>query len=287
MPQATIPNSSVFDIEGSDSRFRISVGWPETPPPETGWPVVLVLDGNRYFPVVCFSARTQARRPALTHVEPALIVGIDHLPGGDRVAQRLWHMTPEAPTERMRLRPNGQPWPKTGGAEILRNVLLEVLLPRLSKEWQIDQSRISLFGHSLGGLFVLDWLIQDPEQFESYLISSPSLWYADGIMFERLPQLAARLVASSARPNVQLTIGNLEQSVPPERHAAVGEAYLDWVEGNRMVDHAKALAEALGALPGLALKFRIFEDETHITAPALAIGQGLRVALRPRGLQGQ
>lgn len=283
MQQATIPESCVFDLEGADATFRISVGWPEGEPTAEGWPIVLLLDGNRYFPVGCMSARTQARRPVLTHVDPALIVGVDHIAGGDRTAQRLWHLTPKAPAERLKPRPNGQAWPPTGGASILRDFLVEVLLPRLRKDWKIDDSRISLFGHSLGGMFTLDCLIDQPDLFHSYIISSPSLWFADGIMFDRLAQLPAALARSGARPKVQLSVGSLEQTVPVERQAGVGPAYVAWVAGNQMVDHAHRLAAALAEIPQIDLKFRVFEDETHITAAPIALSQGLRVALRPPG----
>jgi hypothetical protein len=57
-----------------------------------------------------------------------------------------------------------------------------------------------------------------------------------------------------------------------------------WLEQNRMVDNARELAERLSPLAerGLNLSLHVFDDESHVSAPPLAIGKGLRIGLRPR-----
>ena len=281
--QAKIPASRIIDLPRSEGAVRLFLGLPTGDPPPAGWPLLVVLDGNRTFPLAVYSARTQALRPVLTHVEPAIVLGVGYADESAVGLSRTRDLTPPAPPERLRPRPNGRPWSEIGGAPAFLDFLRDEILPRIGSDYPVDTERLSLFGHSLGGLFALHTVFTDPGLFRCVIASSPSLWFGDGIVTDALPGLGARLARAGGRRGLMLSVGSEEQRVPPERAEAVGAAYVAWVAGNRMVDNVTELAERLRPreADGLDLTFRVWPDETHVTAPAVAMGQGVRLALRP------
>lgn len=280
---ATIPGSRVLDLPRRGGAIRLFVGVPDGSPPQRGWPLLVVLDGNRLFPLAVYAARAQAMRPALTHVEPALVLGIGYADEAGVGLMRTRDLTPPARPEDLRPRPNGRAWTETGGAPAFLDFLRETILPVICGDYQVDRGRMALFGHSLGGLFALHTLFADPGLFRTVIASSPSLWFGGGSVRKGLDGFDSRLGATPGRRALALSVGSLEQTVPADRAVAVGAAYVAWVDHNRMVDNTRALAADLAAFEALGLdsSLRILADESHVTAPPVALGHGLRLALRP------
>jgi len=285
LAEVTLPRTRMFDLRRPDGEMqRIFVAWPAVPPPATGSPVIYLLDGNADFAVMVHAARSHAQRPELSHVEPAVIVGIGYPIDDDLDLQRrTFDYTPAAPRERLGLRPNGKPWPATGGADAFLAFIEQHVKPRIAADFAIDPARQALFGHSFGGLFTLYTAFTMPQLFQGFYASSPSIWFAGRFVLEFERDFGARLAALGSRRDLMISIGALEQMLPADRIATTGPRYMEWVRGNRMVDNARELAARLAALEavGLDLAFHEFADESHISATPLAISRTVRRALRP------
>ena len=69
--------------------------------------------------------------------------------------ERCYDFTPSVISKDAALKPDGKPWPKTGGAHHFFTFIEEELKPQIEKNFEIDKGKQTLFGHSLGGLFAL------------------------------------------------------------------------------------------------------------------------------------
>src|SRR3546814_17439712 len=72
----------------------------------------------------------------------------------------------------------------------------------------------TLYGHSLGGLFVVDTLLRAPTTYRQYFASSPSLWNDNFVVLKQQPTFAERLAHSPDQLRVELSVGGLERAFP-------------------------------------------------------------------------
>jgi predicted alpha/beta superfamily hydrolase len=83
----------------------------------------------------------------------------------------------------------------SGGAANFLNFITTELIPYINKKYPTNGDN-TLWGHSLGGLFVVNALLVQPGAFKSYIAVDPSLWwdkeYIKKIAPEKLAALAGR-----------------------------------------------------------------------------------------------
>lgn len=265
--------------------YRIFVSRPLQPPPADGYPVVYVLDGNAVFGTMTEAVRLQSARPAATGVVPAVVVGIGYptdLPLD--LGRRTFDTTPEVDHAALPARPDGSPWPPTGGANAFLDFLEDDVKPMIAAEQPVDPRRQTLFGHSFGGLLTLHALFTRPEAFQAYVAASPSIWFGARTILATEERFAQRLGAEPRDLRLMIGVGSLEQTLTERERADPAQSHrASWIEGNRMVDNAREMAARLGALAphGLAVAFQELADENHASViPALA-SRALRFALAP------
>jgi predicted alpha/beta superfamily hydrolase len=92
------------------------------------------------------------------------------------------------------LTPIHVPQPQTsGGADKFLGFLRDELIPYINKTYPSNGDN-AIFGHSLGGLFVMYTLLNQPQVFKSYIAADPSFWfnhnYMNKMAAEKLPGLA-------------------------------------------------------------------------------------------------
>ncbi len=148
----------------------------------------------------------------------------------------------------------------SGGGPAFLRVLTEEVLPLVRERWNADPEDHTLIGHSFGGLFAA-WTLQTrPEAFRRYLMVSPSLWYADGLVLTR--EAAGTAPPVGRKTFAYLGVGALEQQ--PDNHP--------------MVSQMQAFADMLTARgdPDLIVKSRVFEDETHASIFPACFSTGIR-----------
>ncbi|MBW9091213.1 alpha/beta hydrolase [Rhizobium wenxiniae] len=202
-----LPAAKTFEIcsKRTGESYRILVRIPAGPPPQTGYPVLWMLDGDASFPLVFTQPANGLFPPASKPSDHAagLIVAIG-FPGGapfDAPA-RSRNYTPEPDHE------TGDVVSSVfGGAKHFLHFLVEELRPVLSELYPLDPARNTLFGFSYGGLFTVHTLLHCPGHFQRYWAASPSLWFSDALMMRRMRENAA----TGKAERLVITVGKDEQ----------------------------------------------------------------------------
>jgi predicted alpha/beta superfamily hydrolase len=244
--------------------YRIMVAKPAAEPPPSGYPVVYLLDANSVFGTMEETVRVQGSRPEKTGVVPAVIVGIGYPTEAPFASARYYDFTmPSAVTEAP-ARPNGAAWPEQGGAESFLAFIEETVKPEIEREYTIDRGRQTIFGHSLGGLFVLQVLFTQPGLFQTYIAGSPSIHWNKRNLLEAERNFTARSDVDFGKIGLMVAIGELEKS-----------------HKSGIYDNAKELAERLSGLAdrGLRLQFKSFEGEGHVSVLPALVSRAARFAL--------
>lgn len=169
--------------ESTGRVYRISVAEPMGPPPECGYPVLYSLDANASFGTLAEAVRLQSRTPR--GITPSIIVGIGYDSDSPIVTdERFYDYTVPAAAHELPVRPNGMPWPETGGAEDFLDFIELQLIPRIASRYPVNPKKQSVFGHSLGGFFVLYALFTRPHIFRRYIAASPSVWWKQHVLYK-------------------------------------------------------------------------------------------------------
>jgi predicted alpha/beta superfamily hydrolase len=211
---------------------RVTVFVPDAgDPPRPGWPVLLLHDGQNLFEADRAHVPGQHWRVAETaqaliavqRIPPIVIAGIDHL--GE---QRIQEFTP-----------TGQRSRQGGGVGDYGRLLLDTLLPILVRDYGVraDFEGVAMGGSSLGGLATVAIARQFPGRIGRLLVMSPSVWWDDRVILERLRRVGLR-----PPPRVWLDIG---------AH-----------EGTRAINDARALRDRLKGQTS-ALKYMEDVDGHH------------------------
>jgi predicted alpha/beta superfamily hydrolase len=140
--------------------------------------------------------------------------------------------------------------PTSGGGAKFHAFLTKELKPFIEKTFPVDPKKAVLAGYSLGGMFVLRVLGDDPQAFAGYLVGDPSDF--DKSIPERLRASAPR--ATGVR-------------------VYLGEADLDRPGVRPSHDVLLAALQAPGS--GIVLKSQAFAGETHGSAMPFVIAKGM------------
>lgn len=268
--EVTIPRSEqrVMLSHAGNREYRISIATPKEEPPASGFPVIYLLDANAVFGTMVEAIRVQGSRSEKTGVVPAIVVGIGYQTEVPFATGRYYDYTLPVPISELPVRPDGIAWPEHGGAEDFLTFIEEQLKPEIERDYKIDTRRQTIFGHSLGGFFVLHVLFSKPAAFQTYVAGSPSIHWNQRALLEAEQQFAAGLSQERAHVELLLAVGELEQS-----------------HKSRMNANAKELADRLSTLKscGVHVEFKEFEDEGHTSVLPALISRALRFALKPSG----
>ena len=148
-----------------------------------------------------------------------------------------------------------------GGAPRFLDFLVNTLRPLLAQEYRMDLNDQGYAGHSGGGQFGLYVLLNKPESFDKYIISSPAAYQPWLDMEERWHEHNKDLQAK-----VFLSAGE-------------GEAAHPIWSASQIVSTVATMAERLTVrqYPSLELTVKIFPDEDHLTVMPIAYTRGIRV----------
>lgn len=275
-----------FDMSSkiSGRTYRIFVFRPPSDPPPGGYPVIVMTDGNMSFP----AAATLDGMFALQGGKAALVVGVGYPADDDFTpfVQRNRDLTPPTPLSGIRPIP-GQPAPKLedyGGSEDFYRFLVEELRPAIAADYPVNPDDQTLYGHSLGGLFVLGVLFTQPGSFRGFVASSPSIWWNKRAVLKGEAAFAEQIKAGIATPRVLILVGADEQDPPASLPPGMTRPQMKrLLTQARMVDNARELAERLAAIkarPGYSVRFHALDDEDHLTVVPTSISRTLAFALR-------
>ncbi|MDT9600738.1 alpha/beta hydrolase [Sphingosinicella rhizophila] len=312
--EVSIPNTRriVFTSKVNGHRYQIDVALPHAPPPPLGYPVLYVLDGYAYFASATEAARGNGNAPNAIVVgigypnDPAFIADVKarHGPPPPYAAslapfhaavsvERQLDLSLPASQEIL----DGQSLPgfgiskpsDVGGiGDFLKTIETEVK-PRVAALAKVDTTNQALFGHSLGGLAVLQALFTQPDAFKTFIAASPSIWWADNAVLAGEADFAAKVESGAIHPRVLVTIGDGEEDVPklPASMGVSQQQVEALIRKSRMIGNACDLVTRLKAMKGKPPyevgDCAIFKDQHHGISPWPAIGLAISFAFPPLG----
>lgn len=217
-----------------------------------GYPLVLCLDAMWTFGTAVDACRILGLGKELPR---AIVAGIahDHPDIREILQLRAMDFTVTA-AEAPAMTGVRAPADQLGGAEAFRVWLADVVLPLLREQFNV--SEVVFVGHSFSALCGLHILFNTPEMFDRYLLASPSVWWDDRRMFDLEPEYTAARERLDAR--VFMSKGTLEVD--------------DFSPHKEFHDQL-----ASRQIPGLDLRWHLFEGETHSSTVSVAVNRGLRV----------
>ncbi|MNJ28703.1 Ferri-bacillibactin esterase BesA [compost metagenome] len=244
--------------------YRILISRPKEAPTEGGYPVIYALDGDAVFNTLAETARLQTRKPH--GFDPAVVVAIGY-PSREPfdMTRRCYDMTIPAQKGSLRARPNGEEWPEHGGADQFLDFIEHDLKPLIAAELPVDQTRQTIFGHSLGGLFVLHALFSRPQTFQNYVAGSPSIWWGSHEVLKQKGPFADKLREreGACQPRLLVTIG--------------GEELNDMVK-----DAEQLVCDLQPSVAGFDVSLAKFSEEGHVSVLPAAISRLVKFALEKK-----
>lgn len=274
-------------VSGEGLEYRILVSAPRGPAPDGGFPVFYVLDGDAFFN----TAAEIARMREWGRLSPSIVVGVAYpsrtFYDGPR---RTRDFTPPASVD-----PDFDA-SELGGADKFLAFLTGNVKPWVAARYAINPARQAIFGHSLGGMFVLHAMVTAPRSFDIYLAASPSLRFSDSLIVREVAAFASRREGAGAR--ALITVGTLEGPPGPQQiddyrryfiahpeatgGLGVEAALRELFPPGRFdkVRETRRLAERL-ARSGADVSFLSFEGDEHLPAGVTALSRGVPFALRP------
>lgn len=245
--------------------------------------IFYTLDGNAFFPNIL---NLIAKEPQLQQNLP-IIVGIGHdSPLAFDRQQRSFDYTPflsnsgngaqiqskdksenKNNTSGKKMSVLDERFSGGGGIEIFLDFILNTLKPFVYKKVG-KPSKELLFGHSFGGLFVLETMTYKSEAFTHFVCASPSLWWGNASFIPRYQQHLAKHKIANAR--IIFTRGSKEQGTHSSRIRLESTESADSINANNM-DMATVIPslEEVVAIYQNASKnphnvsFVDFKDRTH------------------------
>jgi hypothetical protein len=259
--------------------FEISIARPSGTAPAHGYPVMYVLDPSTAFATLVDTVRNQEQM-----FGPVVVVGIGYTSDAEG-ENRTLDLTP--PTNQADL-PAGMPggWGATGGNDAFLSFLTAELKPAIAKAVAVDANRQALFGHSLGGLFVLHALFVRSDAFDTYIAGSPSIWWGKKAILGEVAAFKAAQQRSKVQRHLLITVGELEAIASPEeiRLGAVLNVKdpMKLMRDAKQVGNSADLAKDLASLTsaGLEVQRIAFPDETHNSVIPAYLARGARFTLQ-------
>jgi predicted alpha/beta superfamily hydrolase len=155
---------------------------------------------------------------------------------------------------------------KPGGAESFRKFITEELTPVIEERYRVNPADKTLLGDSSSGHFALYTLLRQPQDFQRYIIGSPSLGFGDRALFKFENEYAKDHKELPAK--LFLGIGDQEEHAP---FSPTG--YLGTIVSVSDFYRFAAILEDRG-YRGLQLSKMVFTgfDHTDVFGPIVAAG---------------
>lgn len=252
--------------------YKLTIYHPDQPNPPMGWPIIYLLDGDSFFTELVNFVQQQSMQ--------IVVVAIDY----PEQSRRELDYLPNPPEYIPEILSNGKVnvLDAYGGADNFLTFLQTELKPAIEQRFIIDHNRQIIFGHSLGGLFVLHALFTQPNSFSDYIASSPSIWFNDRYIMQEARVFLAdpNKVGLNQPTHLYLSVGELEQSLtgkevfPSETAKQLRAQHL---QNRRMVDNVRDLAMLLSSSPVklLTLDEKIYPKQIHQTVGTLILKERL------------
>lgn len=265
LPPFALARTGTFDLAARDgSSYRILVAWPDEPPPPSGYPVIVLIDGQALFATAVTAARLQATRSEVTGVAPAVIVGIGY-PG-------------EAPFDAERRQRDLLP--VAGGADRFLATIIAEILPAVERVAPLDPARRTLVGHSYGGLFTLHALFTQPHLFGAHVAGSPSIWWNERAILATEERFRT---GTGRAGRLLIAVGGAEQEAAADDEPRRRERRIM----ARMRDNAAEMSTRLSGSDRVECAFVEWPGENHVSVIPAMLSRAVGFALAVPGKTGR
>ena len=246
----SLPNTEVMEIRDvkTERDYNLYIKYPVRYDKSKSYPVIYMTDGGYMFPTL---AGALGIPMSANKVDNAFLVGVSWQKGIWSRKSRIRDYTHRFDKE----------WKyETGGAEQHLAFIREQVIPKIEESFNTKGMSRTYIGNSLGGLFGGFVLLNKPDTFNNYILSSPSFWFND----ERILYEVKQTDLSKVKANVYISVGALE--VPASKETI-----------HDMVAVAKGFHESLLAKknPNLVSNFALVQGANHEVAFATSSIQGL------------
>lgn len=138
------------------------------------YPVIYLLDGDWHFSHTVGILKFLTS-PVVDIVPEMIVVAIKNI---DRNRDYTFPSSAETTKE----------FTTRGGSDKFTAFIKEELKPFINEKYRTEAFSI-LIGHSLGGLYVVNTLLNDPELFDAYIAIDPSLWWDNQSLIDKAEKI--------------------------------------------------------------------------------------------------
>ena len=227
------------------------------------YPVLFVTDANYAFPLIR-SIRNRLGAGG-QNIADFVLVGLSYAREDSPTDSRSLDYTP---TNVLATKPaNSQSYGAKayGGAALYADYLRQQVIPFVLQHYRVDPKQKIFVGHSYGGLLGAQMLLTQPDTFDSYILSSPSLWFDQGYVLKQAQQQSAGQARLSA--TVQLYAGEYEQIKAGARYARTISIVADMQQFETILRQRNA--------DGLRIHSQVIADEDHLSVFPSMISRAL------------
>lgn len=219
------------------------------------YPLILILDANAFFESTVSELKFNT---FIGLIPKSIVVGIGYkdIMTMDSLQSRDYSYSTAIPEYKMNL---------SGGADKFKKFIDQELIPKLTKEFNIDIDRSVLFGHSLGAYFTLFYAFKSIEE-NSFLINnmvsaSPSLHYNHRYLFQ-----------------MEKNLDKLSEDIPLKLYISMGSEDMTDDESKGILDaFEQQITERL--YKGLKIKKAEYSNFGHLDAAIPGFMKGLTYCL--------
>ncbi|MEO0468199.1 MAG: alpha/beta hydrolase-fold protein [Bacteroidota bacterium] len=158
-----------------DEKRTLNIYLPQGYHPDSGktYPVVYLLDGSAHedFPHVAGLVQFLNLYDLMP---PSIVVGIANM---DRYRDFTFPSSDSLDLKEL---------PQSGHSDAFIQFIKQEVQPLIQQQYHTNGQK-SLIGQSLGGLLAVEILLKEPKLFEDYLIVSPSLWWDQRSLLDKVP----------------------------------------------------------------------------------------------------
>ncbi|AXG72237.1 ferri-bacillibactin esterase BesA [Kordia sp. SMS9] len=226
------------------------------------YPVLYLLDGNSHFYSVVGMVTQLSAVNGNTICPKMIIVGIPN-------TNRIRDLSPARLTEKSS-KLSGYKVENTGGGEAFISFIEKELIPYIDKTYETESYRMFI-GHSLGGLAVMNILLQKPELFNAYVAIDPSMWWNDQKLLQKIrnTKFDERYKHKKLFVAIANTMHKGMDTIKVKKDTAYATRHI------RAILELNAVLKK-DALNNLSYKGKYYKNDTHGSVPFIAEYDALR-----------
>lgn len=229
------------------------------------YPVVYVMDGEAHFNSVVGIVEQLSEVNGNKILPQMMVVGIAN-------TNRMRDLTPSHISKSISL--DTTTLASTGGGENFTSFLEKELIPYIDSNYTTAPYR-TIVGHSLGGLMVMDELLNHSKLFNAYIAIDPSMWWDN----QKLLNQAKKDFSEKNFENKTLFVAMANTMKPGMDTLSVKS---DTTENT---EHIRSILELINVLKinsqnKLKYNWKYYNDDSHGSVPLIAAYDGLRFIFR-------